>query len=107
MTGHIMSTLFALLGCIMLACRVDKMEKGVTQVSVFIQHAGLALSMFTSAILNFTPYDDWSGAAMAAGIVLFFAFSVHRWRHQAPVGTTKPGELDERSYVHIVGGKRE
>jgi len=107
MNGHIVSMLLTLAGCFMLMCRVDKMVKGVTKWTVFFQHAILALSMFVSAVLNFTPYDDWSAASLAFGVVIFFSLSIQRWRYQAPTGTTKPADLDESSYVHIVGGSRE
>lgn len=106
MTGHIISMLLSLVACFMLLCRVDKMVKGVTKPSVFIQHAVLALSLFGSAVLNFTDFDDWSPAAMAAGIVAFFFFSINRWRHQAPEGTTKPAPLDDAQWLHVSGGRK-
>jgi hypothetical protein len=105
MTGHIASLLLSLVACFMLLCRVDKMVKGITQTSVFIQHAILALAMFCSAVLTFTEFHDWSPAIMAAGIVSFFFLSVHRWRYQAPDGTTKPAPLDESNMRHVAGGK--
>jgi len=107
MNGHIVSMLLTLAGCFMLMCRVDKMVKGVTKWNVFFQHAILALSMFVSAVLNFTEFDDWSPAALAFGIVVFFSLSLNRWRHQAPQGTTKAADLDESNFVHVVGGSRE
>lgn len=107
MTGHIVSTLLALVGCFLLACRVDKMVKGETKPSVFLQHALLALALFVSAVLNFTEFDDWSPAVMAAGVVAFFFFSVNRWRYRAPDGTTKPAPLDEAQWQQVVGGAKE
>lgn len=107
MTGHIVATALALVACFMLLCRVDKMVKGTTKYSVFLQHALLALSLFGSAVLNFTEFDDWSPASMAAGVVCFFFFSVNRWRKGAPDGTTKPMELDASHFRHVSGGTNE
>ncbi len=104
MTGHIVATVLALVGCFMLMCRVDKMVKGTTKATVFVQHALLALSLFGSAVLNFTEFDDWSPASMAAGVVAFFFFSIGRWKYQAPAGTTKPAPLDEAQWQHVAGG---
>jgi hypothetical protein len=107
MTGHIVATALALVGCFMMLCRVDKMVKGITKASVFVQHAVLALSLFGSAVLNFTRFDDWSPAVMASGVVAFFLFSVSRWRDRAPDGTTKPAPLDDAHWRQVVGGAKE
>lgn len=105
MTGHIVATVLALVGCFMMLCRVDKMVKGTTKAAVFLQHALLALALFGSAVLNFTEFDDWSPASMAAGVVAFFLFSVNRWNYRAPDGTTKPAPLDESQLQHVAGGR--
>ncbi len=107
MSGLVATTLLALTACFMLLCRVDKMMKGLTKPTVFIQHSILAIGMFSSVILNFTEYSDWSGAAMSGGVVAFFMLSVGRWRQRAPDGTTKPAPLRDSDLRHVSGGKKD
>lgn len=104
--AYIVTGMLTLIGCFMIACRVDKMVRGVTMPSVFVQHAAVGLGLFGGFILMFTEFSDWSPASIAAGVVAFFAFSLKRWRQGAPEGTTKPGELDSRMLHQVSGGKR-
>lgn len=105
--AYIVTGLLTLAGCFMIACRVDKMMKGVTMPGVFIQHALVGLGLFGGFVLMFTEFSDWSPASIAAGIVSFFVFSLKRWRGGAPEGTTKPAELDEQSLRHVTGGRKQ
>lgn len=80
--------------CAIVACRVEKMEKGVTRPEVFAQHFLLGVCSFGSWISGFTEYEDWNTSILAMGILQFFLFSVKRWQENAPDGTTRPGVLE-------------
>lgn len=97
--GQIVSALLCLVACFMIACRIDKMVRGVTLAMVFYQHAALAAGLFGSFLLTFTRHAAWSTASVVAGVVVFLALSVQRWRHGAPEGTTRPGELQDAQSV--------
>ena len=99
--GQIVSALLSLIACFMIACRIDKMVRGVTLSAVFYQHAALAAGLFGSFLLTFTRHADWSTASVVAGVVVFLTLSVQRWRHGAPEGTTRPADLqDTRPMEH-------
>jgi hypothetical protein len=105
MNPHIFASLLTLAACFVILCRVDKMIKGQTKPTVFAQHAILAMGLFCSVILNFTPYENWSQASMAAGLLVFFCFSIRRWKAGAPEGTSKPEVLHYAGWAHVRGGK--
>jgi hypothetical protein len=107
MSGHVIAGLLTLIACFMLLCRIDKMKRGTTKPIVFLQHAAMAMGMFASVVLDFTVYEDYSNAAMALGVIIFFALSVKRWAHGAPEDTTKPMLLEPVEWNHVSGGKRE
>lgn len=73
--------------CFIVACRIDKMLKGITRPVIFYQHALLALGFFVSFVLGFTRYADLAEAASAAGVVAFFLLSANRWKNKAPEDT--------------------
>jgi hypothetical protein len=106
MSGHAVAGALTLIACFMLLCRIDKMRKGHTKPVVFLQHAAMAFGMFASVILDFTVYEDFSNAAMALGVIIFFALSLKRWAHGAPEDTTKPMLLDPVEWNHVSGGKK-
>lgn len=106
-SAYFVTGVLTLAGCFMIACRVDKMVKGVTMPTVFAQHASIGIGLFGGFVLMFTEFADWSPASIAAGVVAFFAFSLKRWKAGAPDGTTKPMGLDEVSLRHISGGKKQ
>lgn len=95
MTEFIVSQALTIIACGIIACRADKMMKGKTDGSVFLQHAVLGVALFASFVIQFTPYHDWADTLTSAGVVFFFVMSRRRWKRAAPEGTTKPGELDE------------
>ncbi len=104
--AYIVTGLLTLAGCFMIACRVEKMVKGVTMPAIFVQHALVGCGLFGGFVLMFTDFSDWSPASIAAGIVAFFIISLRRWRGGAPEGTTKPSDLDGPALRHVSGGKR-
>lgn len=93
-------------GCVMIACRIEKMMRGVTAVRVFIQHAALALGMFNAFLLSFTKFSAWGTASVAAGVLIFFLFSLSRWRYAPPAGTERPRPLASKHMRHVHGGNR-
>lgn len=94
--------------CWMIACRIDKMNKGVTQQRVFLQHFLLGVAVFASFIVGFTSYKEWSAVILSVGVLQFFTFSIGRWRKHAPDDTVKEEltELPRDSWPHVVGGKK-
>ena len=92
--------------CIMLGCRVAKMKRGVTSLSVFLQHAVLALGMFGSILLSFALHSEWAAASANAGVLLFLLMSVKRWRKAPPVGTNRPNPIPPSQLRHAAGGIR-
>ena len=95
----------AALVCIVLGCRVAKMMRGVTELTVFVQHASLALGMFVSILLSFSHRSEWAAASASIGVLVFLLMSLKRWRFAPPAGTNRrqqaPGGLR-----HAVGGVR-
>ena len=92
--------------CTVLACRINKMMRGVTAVRVFIQHAALALGMFNAFLLSFTKFAAWGTASVAAGVLIFFLLSLARWRYAPPAGTERPRPLSSEHMRHAAGGRR-
>lgn len=89
----LLSFMIVLAACFVVACRVDKMLRGVTKPGVFIQHAALGLGLFGGGLLSFTRWADLAIGAAALGVLVFFVISRQRWKHGAPEGTSKPMEL--------------
>lgn len=91
-----------------LACRIDKMMKGVTQQKVFLQHFLLGMSVFGAWLLGFSKYAEWSEAIIVLGVLQFFLFSLKRWKNKAPDDTVKEEltELPRESWPHVVGGRK-
>lgn len=75
--------------CIILGCRIAKMMRGVTSLSVFVQHAVLAMSMFGSILLSFGEHSEWASACASCGVLIFLLMSVKRWRQAPPAGTVR------------------
>jgi hypothetical protein len=93
--------------CIIIACRIDKMLKGVTMPSIFWQHAILGICAFAGLVAGFTEYQEWSGAILALGVFQFFLFSLKRWRKHAPGDTIRPlEEIPHEQLRHVVGGTK-
>jgi len=106
-TGWTMLAVVVTLGaCFVVLCRIDKMLAGVTRTEVFIQHASLGLGLFCAAIFEVIGFGGVALASASSGVVAFLGMSTHRWKHQAPEGTTRPGELDQGSLNRIYGGKK-
>lgn len=89
----LLSFFIVLAACFVVACRIDKMLKGVTKPWVFIQHAALGLGLLGGGLLSFTRWADLSVGSAALGVLVFFVISRHRWRHGAPEGTSRPMEM--------------
>lgn len=94
--------------CWVLACRIDKMNKGVTKHTVFLQHAMLAVAVFVAWVIGFTRFGAWSSVVLAGGVLQFFLFSLGRWRRHAPDDTVRDEltELPRDSWPHVVGGRK-
>lgn len=88
----IVADLLCLACAITLSRRVSKMQRGVTSLKVFFQHAVIALGLVGSLLLSFTEFSDWSAAALAAGTFGFFMLSMQRWKTHAPHGTIRSVE---------------
>lgn len=81
--------MLALTLCYVLACRIDKMMRGVTKPVVFFQHAMLAACAMASWLMEFTSLQPWGEPVFAFGVLQFFFFSLSRWKTRAPDGTMK------------------
>lgn len=92
--------------CIMLGCRIAKMMRGVTSLSVFLQHAVLALSMFGSILLSFSHHSEWAAASASIGVLIFLLMSVKRWRFAPPAGTNRTHPIPPAQLRHVAGGIR-
>lgn len=92
-----------------LFCRIAMMQTARTRLTVFLQHAALALGLGISVLCTLArwaarSYGTGAGgwvvellatpglgdAALAAGVVVFLLASAARWRDGAPSGTDKP-----------------
>lgn len=92
----IVADLLCLACVITLSRRVSKMQRGVTSLKVFFQHAVMALGLAGGLLLSFTPFSEWSAAAVAAGTFGFFLLSMQRWKNHAPQGTIRSVEPKTR-----------
>lgn len=92
-------------GCIVIACRIEKMMRGVTALRVFLQHAALALGMFNAFLLSFTKFAAWGTASVAAGVLIFFLLSLSRWRYAPPSGTERARPLSPKHMRNVAGGR--
>lgn len=92
--------------CIVLGCRVAKMMRGVTSVTVFLQHSALAVGMFGSVLLSFSGRSEWAAASASGGALLFLLMSVKRWRFAPPAGTNRPHPVPPQQLRHVTGGMR-
>lgn len=88
----IVADLLCLACAITLSRRVSKMQRGVTSLKVFFQHAVIALGLVGSLLLSFTEFSEWSAAAIAGGTFGFFMLSMQRWKKHAPHGTIRSVE---------------
>lgn len=92
----IVADLLCLACAITLSRRVSKMQRGVTSLKVFYQHAVVALGLVGGLLLSFTEYSEWSAAAVAGGTFGFFLLSMQRWKTHAPQGTIRSVEPKTR-----------
>lgn len=92
----IVADLLCLACAIMLSRRVAKMQRGVTSLKIFYQHAVVALGLVGGLLLSFTQYSEWSAAAVAGGTFGFFLLSMQRWKTHAPHGTIRSVEPKTR-----------
>ena len=63
-------------------CRVNHMQRGVTDPVVFWQHFALGLGV--AGLLVLPP--PWGRLALVAGLMAFLLAGGYRWRHGAPEG---------------------
>lgn len=96
-----------LAGIFMLACRIEKMMRGVTELRVFVQHFALACSLGAALLLSFGELSDWGPACVAGGVVFFFAMSLKRWRQAPPNGTKRARPVADHELRHVAGGRSE
>lgn len=102
----VMNVAVASIVCVVLGCRVAKMMRGVTELSVFVQHAILAIGMFGSILLSFSGQSQWAAASASAGVLVFLLMSLKRWRFAPPAGTNRPRPVQPGGLRHAVGGMR-
>lgn len=94
-------------GIVILACRIEKMMRGVTELRVFVQHFALACSLGAALLLSFGELSEWGPAAVSGGIVFFFAMSLKRWRQAPPQGTKRVRPVADHELRHVTGGSSE
>lgn len=92
----IVADLLCLACAVTLSRRVAKMQRGVTSLKVFFQHAIVALGLMAGLLLSFTEYSEWTAAAVAGGTFGFFLLSMQRWKTHAPQGTIRSVEPKKR-----------
>lgn len=92
--------------CIILGCRVAKMTRGVTSVLVFLQHAILALGMFSSVMLSFAGHSEWGAASATGGCMVFLLLSTKRWRSAPPAGTARADPASSALMRHALANLR-
>jgi hypothetical protein len=102
----IVSNALSAAAAIVLARRVAKMQKGVTSIRVFLQHASLAAALAGSVLITFTAWSAWAPAFLSAGILSFFALSLQRWRIAAPTGTMRSNPLEHAPARRLAAASR-
>lgn len=77
-------TAFALLAALWsVLCRVNQMQRGVTDPGVFWSHAALGLGLAGGLFLA----GSLGKLSMAAGVTIYLLAGAWRWRYAAPTGT--------------------
>ncbi len=94
-------------GVVILACRIEKMMRGVTELRVVLQHFALACSLGGAILLSFGELSEWGPACVAAGVVFFFLLSLKRWRQAPPQGTKRVRTMPDHELRHVAGGRSE
>lgn len=106
MTLEIVQLAVACAGIWSLFCRIAMMQTARTRLTVFLQHAALALGLGVSVLSILAGWaarayvaDGWvvqllatpgvGATALAAGVVVFLLASAGRWRDGAPSGTDR------------------
>lgn len=100
MIYHIVSSVLALLIVGSVICRVRHMKSGVTKLSVFIPHAGLAVGATAAVILPV----QYAIPSILGAVLLSLLMGAKRWSKEAPADTKKPENLEPLWWPVIVGG---
>jgi hypothetical protein len=80
-----LTTTSILTALVSLICRIGHMHKGITKMSVFMQHLVLAAGLAFSLVLP----GRYAAAPLAIAIALFLSIGAGRWRTGAPADTRK------------------
>lgn len=80
-----LTTTSILTALVSLICRIGHMHKGVTKLSVFLQHLALAAGLAFSLALP----GQYAAVPLALAIALFLSIGAGRWRSGAPADTRK------------------
>lgn len=94
MTIDVLTAMLLLAALWSVLCRVNQMQKGVTDPAVFGAHLVIGLGLAGGLFLP-GPAGKF---AMALGVALYLLAGAWRWRYAAPAGTrldSAPGALDE------------
>lgn len=84
--------------------RVHRMEWGVTQTIVIVQHLALGVGMLCALLVP----GDLGRLCLVAGLVAFLWAGRRRWARGAPGGTMRPpGELSRAYFDRFQDGRGE
>jgi len=65
-----------------LLCRVNLLQRGVTEPLVFWQHLALASGVLAALLLP----PPWGRLGLVAGLLFYLLAGANRWRNGAPAG---------------------
>ena len=93
MTIEVLTAMLLLVALWSVLCRVNQMQKGVTDPAVFCAHLVIGLGLAGGLFLPGAA----GKFAMALGVAVYLLAGAWRWRYAAPPGTrldSAPGDLD-------------
>jgi hypothetical protein len=96
MTITVCTALLLMAGLWSVLCRVNQMQRGVTDPAVFGSHLVIGLGLAGGLFLP----GEAGKFALALGVAVYLLAGAWRWRYAAPPGTrldSAHGELQERA----------
>lgn len=100
MIYHIVSSVLALFIVGSVFCRIRQMKSGITKLSVFIPHLGLAVGATAAVVLPV----QYAIPSILGAVLLSLLMGAKRWAKEAPAETKKPQHLEPLYWPVIVGG---
>lgn len=98
---HVLTTVVLGVALWSVLCRINSMQRGVTEPRVFGQHFVLGMGLAAALVLP----SPLAKLALALAVLVWLLLSAQRWRYGAPEGTRSDhGDLDDEPHAHAAAG---